>query len=79
MKTDHPLTLYFDTSKAISNFMDWYLEGGGEKNSHYYAEDYGKNWIRMKRPDNACPHCDYWCEKFEQEVFRYCPSCGKKI
>lgn len=78
-KEQYPLTLYFDTAQGVMNFRAWYLDGGGEQASNYYSEDHGKNWMYLKPPDNACPHCEYWNETFDEKIPRFCPNCEKLI
>jgi hypothetical protein len=73
------LTLYFDTQQGVLNFRAWYLDEGGEQSSNYYSEDHGKNWMYLKAPDNACPHCEYWNETFDDKMPRLCPNCEKLI
>lgn len=73
------LTLYFDTEAGLLNFRRWYLDGGGEQVSTYYAEDTGKAWMYLKPPDNCCPHCEFWEESFDEKMPRFCPNCDRLI
>ena len=58
-KNKHTLTIHFDTKAGIENFMAWYLDGGGEQSAGYYEEAYGKDWMYVKAPPNACPKCEF--------------------
>lgn len=58
-KGKHVLELHFDTKVGIENFKAWYLDGGGEQDSGYYTQNWGKNWMHVKANDMACPKCEY--------------------
>lgn len=58
-KGKHTLTLHFDSKIGIRNFVAWYLDGGGEQDSNYYSKAWGKDWMHVAAPDDACPKCEY--------------------
>jgi hypothetical protein len=58
-KGKHILELHFDTKVGIENFMAWYLDGGGEQDSQYYTESWGKSWMHIKPNEYACSECEY--------------------
>jgi hypothetical protein len=94
-KKDEPmdkvkLTLYFDTKQGRSNFLAWYLDGGGEQGSHYYTRgNWTEEWIYLAPPETACPKCEYSFDEDEINGFFWdnksimrktfkCGNCGHK-
>lgn len=57
-KGKHTLTIHFDTKVGIENFVAWYLNSG-EQSSQYYSEAWGKTWMYVAPPHEACPECEY--------------------
>ncbi len=45
---EHALTIYFDSAEAIEEFTAWYLDGGGEQQSEFYAKSWGDNWMHVE-------------------------------
>lgn len=57
-KGKQTLTIHFDTKVGIANFIAYYLNSG-EQDSNYYSEAWGKDWLYVQAPDDACPKCEY--------------------
>lgn len=57
------VTVHFDTKEGVKNFIAWYLDGGGEQSSHYHADKWGKDWIHVKAPEEACIMCEHYDEE----------------
>ncbi len=72
-KGKHTLTLHFDTKVGVENFIAWYLDGGGEQDSQYHSQAWGKDWLYVKPSDEACPKCEYIRAEEENNE---CLNCG---
>lgn len=85
----HTLVLYFDTPEGVQNFSSWYLDGGGEQESHYYVHSSRMGWMYLMPPEDACPRCEYCRDEesnnnyfFEhrsvRRITKKCHNCGHK-
>ena len=78
-KGKHTLTLHFDTKVGIENWLAWCLDGGGEQQSQYYSNAWGKSWVYVKPDEDACPECEYSCDLDEHRRQMYSDTSISKM
>lgn len=54
--------LLFDSSEHLEDWLNWYLDGGGEQVAHFYVNDKNSRWVGHEPALHL--------EKFEKEKFR---------
>lgn len=58
-KKKYVLEMRFETQTGLENFRAWYLDGGGEQDSGYYSDKWGKSFIDVKCSEDDCPKCEF--------------------